>query len=243
MGATGEISTTRDDVPHWENNSKTRIGPTMKIPTDWTFESVEVATAFDRHVRSQLPWYELATGMVAHIARHYIPKSGTVLDIGCSTGNIGNALRPTLESRTANFIPIEASKEMADLYAGPNKDGLLVADVTDIEIPPFDVAICFLVLMFIPPERRERLMERLRASRKKGGVIIVFDKFESPYGYIGTVMWRLALAGKVATGVDATDIIQKELSLMGTQRPLMQNETTDMTKVFQFGNFAGWVID
>tara|TARA_R110000824_G_scaffold55027_4_gene151619 strand:+ start:10679 stop:11326 length:648 start_codon:yes stop_codon:yes gene_type:complete len=215
----------------------------MKIPTDWTFESVEVATAFDRHVRSQLPWYELATGMVAHIARHYIPRCGTVLDIGCSTGNIGNALKPTLDSRAANFIPIESSKEMADLYNGPNKENLLIDDVTDIEIPEFDVAICFLVLMFIPPERRQELVDRLRASRKKGGAIIIFDKLESPHGYIGTVMWRMALAGKVATGVDPTDIISKELSLMGTQRPLMYDETTDMTQVFQFGNFAGWVID
>ena len=132
---------------------------------------------------------------------------------------------------------------MADLYAGPNKENLIVDDVTQIEIPEFDVAICFLVLMFIPPEKRKQLIDRLKTSRKKGGAIIVFDKVESPRGYIGTVMWRMALAGKVATGVDPTDIISKELSLMGTQRPLMQNEIEGMTQVFQFGNFAGWVID
>lgn len=215
----------------------------MRIPSDWSFESVEVATAFDRHVRSQLPWYELATGMVAHIARHYIPKKGTVLDIGCSTGNIGNALAPTLDSRGARLIPIESSAEMSKLYTGPQPENMLVDDVCQIEIPRFDVAVCFLVLMFLPVEDRRNLLDRLRRNMKPGGALIVFDKFEPPAGYIGTVMWRLALAGKVAQGVEPTDIINKELSLMGTQRPLSPFETDGMRQVFQFGNFAGWVIE
>ena len=215
----------------------------MRIPDDWSFESVEISTAFDRHVRSQLPWYELATGMVSHIARHYIPIKGTVLDIGCSTGNIGNALNPTISSRGAKLIPIESSVEMSKLYAGPQPENLIVDDVCQIEIPRFDVAICFLVLMFLPVEQRRNLLATLRRNMKPGGAIIVFDKFESPAGYIGTVMWRLALAGKVAQGVDPTDIISKELSLMGSQRPLYRNETEDMEQVFQFGNFAGWVLE
>jgi len=215
----------------------------MKIPSDWTFESVEVATAFDRHVRSQLPWYDLATGMVAHIARHYIPHGGTVLDIGASTGNIGNAIKAAVDTRHAEFIPIEASKEMAAIYRGPSPERLLIEDCTTLDLPEYDVAVCFLLLMFIPVERRINFLKNLRAKRKPGGAIIIFDKCANPKGYIGTVMWRLALAGKVAMGVDPSDIISKELSLMGTQRPLMESETVDMTKVFQFGSFAGWVID
>ena len=56
----------------------------MDIPREWTFENTDVASGFDRHVREQLPWYDLVTGAVAHIARHYIPKDGLVYDIGAS---------------------------------------------------------------------------------------------------------------------------------------------------------------
>jgi malate dehydrogenase (oxaloacetate-decarboxylating)(NADP+) len=48
---------------------------TVKIPTDWTFRNADVAKGFDRHVREQLPWYGIATGAVAHIARHFVAIS------------------------------------------------------------------------------------------------------------------------------------------------------------------------
>ena len=94
-------------------------GPSFAIPTHWTFRDQQVAAGFDRHVREQLPWYELATGAVAHVARHYVPEFGTVYDLGASTGNIGRALAPTLTARKAKLIPVESSQEMACLYAGP----------------------------------------------------------------------------------------------------------------------------
>lgn len=91
----------------------------MDIPRNWTFENSEIATGFDRPVREQLPWYDLATGSIAHIARHYIPQDGLVYDIGAATGNIGGALQPTLTDRNAWLISIESSGEMAELYNGP----------------------------------------------------------------------------------------------------------------------------
>src|SRR5690606_24935311 len=88
-------------------------------PGEWTFEDGRVASAFDRHVREQLPWYDLATGAVAHICRHYIPDGGLVYDIGASTGNIGRAIEKTLEQRRARLVAIEPSKAMRDMYVGP----------------------------------------------------------------------------------------------------------------------------
>jgi hypothetical protein len=39
------------------------------IPKEWTFHSDAVADKFDRHVREQLPWFDLAAQAVAHFAR------------------------------------------------------------------------------------------------------------------------------------------------------------------------------
>ena len=61
-----------------------------------------VARGFDRHVREQLPWYDLATNAILHVARHYIPQDGLVYDFGASTGNIGRALAPILKERTSS---------------------------------------------------------------------------------------------------------------------------------------------
>ena len=213
----------------------------MTIPRDWTFKTSDVATEFDQHVREQLPWYDLTTGVVAHVARHYIPEGGRVYDIGASTGNIGAALADTLISRRAEFIPIDNSAAMADIYQGPGN--LIVADAAEYDYEPFDLAVLFLCLMFVPPSKREAFVGRLRQRLRPGGAIIIFDKCEPVTGYVATVLWRLALAGKAAAGVDAREILAKELSLGGVQRPINPQEIAPATEIFRFGDFAGWVIE
>lgn len=214
----------------------------MDIPRNWTFENSEIATGFDRHVREQLPWYDLATGSIAHIARHYIPQDGLVYDIGAATGNIGRALQPTLTDRNARLISIESSSEMAELYNGPGK--LLVANALAVDYQPFDFAVLFLVLMFMPIQYRPRLLSTLRKFLNPGGAILVFDKCEAASGYLATVLWRLTLAGKVSAKVSPSEIIAKELSLAGVQRPLKPDEVCcGAIPYFQFGEFRGWVIE
>lgn len=213
----------------------------MDIPTNWTFQTDDVAQSFDRHVREQLPWYELVIGAVAHIARHYITDGATVYDLGCATGQIGRSLADAIAKRRVTFLPIDNSEAMARAYVGPGE--VVVADVGAVQFVPFDVAISFLCLSFLPTADRRAVLLRLRHARKVGGVIIVVDKTESRGGYLGSALSRLALAGKVATHVPASEIIAKELSLVGVQRPLEQVEIGKATEVFRFGDFAGWVID
>lgn len=215
----------------------------MDIPTDWTFNRHDIAAGFDHHVREQLPWYDLATGAVAHIVRHYLPEGGLIYDIGASTGNIGKALATTITSRTASLIALEKSPEMAARYAGPGV--CQVADATAYDFEWCDIVICFLVLMFIPPAKRKAMVKAMADKLKPGGAMIIVDKVEYQDGYLSSVMHRLTIAGKVATGADPGEIIAKELSLAGAQRPLptwfVQNIPLRMVEVFRFGEFAGWI--
>lgn len=214
----------------------------MNIPRNWTFKDSGVAAGFDRHVREQLPWYDLTTGVIAHIARHYIPENGLVYDIGASTGNIGNAIAETLKSRNARLIAIENSDQMADLYAGPGE--LVITDATEFHFEQCDFVVCFLVLMFIKPRLRAALVSRLIESLNPGGAMVILDKCVPVAGYPSVVLQRLALAGKIAAGVTAEEVVEKELSLGGVQRPLHSNELPgNAIEIFRFGDFAGWLIE
>lgn len=212
----------------------------LTIPADWTFSSLDVAETFDSHVRQQLPWYDLATGLVAQVARHYIPHGGLVYDLGASTGNIGRALETTLSARSARLIPVESEKAMAAMYDGPGE--LLIADVLDVEFEDFDVAVAFLLFMFVPVAERAGLFETLRRHLRPGGAIVVVDKQEAPAGYLGSVLRSLTLAGKVATRTSSADIVAKELSLSGVQRPMPAGWPPAGREVFRFGEFVGWVV-
>jgi tRNA (cmo5U34)-methyltransferase len=214
----------------------------MDIPSNWTFETPGVAAGFDRHVREQLPWYELATNAVTHIARHYIAEGGLVYDLGAATGNIGRAIAPVLEDRSAKLIGIEPSAEMVKCYEAPGE--IVCAKAEDVDYQGFDLAVVFLTLMFVEPRKRIQLMTRLRHACRPGGAIVVFDKLEPASGYLSTVFYRLTLAGKRAAGVGADEIIEKELSLCGVQRPIVEGQLGGESYLwFKFGDFAGWVIE
>ena len=218
----------------------------MKIPAEWTFSSNEVASNFDSHVREQLPWYDMATDAIALIARHYICQEGRVYDIGSSTGNIGRALAPTLASRHAEFIALDNSPQMVARYDGPGQ--CVLHDAMDYRFEPFDVAVCFLVLMFMPPGVRRNWLRELTSLIRPGGALIVFDKTDcAGGGYLSTVIHRMTIAGKMKGGASPAEIIEKELSIGGVQRPLssqfMHIAVPTAVEVFRFGEFAGWVIE
>ena len=99
-------------------------------------------------------------------------------------------------------------------------------------------------LMFVRPSERQNLIKRLKKWCRPGGAIVVFDKIVPEAGYIQTVMSRLTLAGKIAAGVDPKEVIDKELSLGGVQRPICPEQLgSDAFLWFKFGDFAGWIIE
>lgn len=210
---------------------------------DWTFENNDVASGFDRHVREQLPWYDLATEMVVHLARNYVGKGGRVYDIGASTGNIGRAMQPLVFGRSVDFVAIESSKEMCERYDGPGV--LHHADAVTYPYQSFDLAIVFLTLMFIKPEYRQPLVNRLFARCAPGGAVVIVDKDGTGGGYPKTVMQRLTMAGKLWQGAEPAAVLNKEMALQGVQRPLDVRIFAQHAPIefFRFGEFAGWVLE
>lgn len=216
----------------------------IDIPSNWTFNDIKVATNFDNHVREQLPWYDMVSGAIAQIANHYIPEKGTVYDIGASTGNVELALKSILVERSANFIPIEKSKQMADMYTGDNP--VVVEDATEHTFKDFDFGVMFLTMMFIPPHRRTLLLDSMMDSLRDDGALVIVEKTIPTGGYVSTVLSRLTLKAKMESGAKPDDIIKKELSLSGVQRPINPETLFNpykYTEFFRYGEFGGYIIE
>ena len=216
----------------------------MEIPNEWTFKSESIATNFDYHVREQLPWYDLATRIVGHLVKNYTPKNGLIYDIGASTGNIGNAISEIIKERNATLISIEESKEMCLL----NKSTGEVININALEynFKKHDVAVLFLVLMFIPTSKRKLFILNLIENLNTGGILIVFDKVSSN-GYMQNVLQRLTMSEKILNGSNCDDVIKKEFALSGLQRPIDSDFFDFLPNkkhtVFKFGEFIGYVIE
>lgn len=207
---------------------------------DFTFSGQMTGDKFTAHVNEQLPFYQLVTDATAMIVRNYLPKDGLVYDIGASTGNISKAIQPFAESRNARVVSIEESESMAQTWQGYGD--LFVADAAGYDYKNFDVAVCFLVLMFMSLEQRASLIAKLKSKMKSGGAIVIVDKLLVDGGYFGTVMRRLTFDWKLRNGASPDQIITKELSLSGVQRPMTINELPDAKEFFRFGEFVGWII-
>ena len=213
----------------------------MQIPENWTFNNSNVVANFDKHVIEQLPWYPLATNMVAHLVRAYLPENGTLIDFGCSTGNITRVTSDTILARKAKAISIDNSQEMAKAFKGVGE--LVIDDMESYKTPKFDVAICFLSIMFMKVNSRKKFINSLMNNCKTGGVIIVVDKFQLFDGYLGTAISRLTLSNKIASGCSCEDIVKKELSISGVQRPMKTDDLKYFTKWLQVGEFAGYIFE
>jgi tRNA (cmo5U34)-methyltransferase len=208
---------------------------------DWTFKSNEVVDEFDAHVREQLPWYELVTESIVYIARNYLPKEGLIYDIGASTGNMAKALEELVEERNAVLYAVEESPEMCSIFKKNHPDKFLIEmDATNLHYEKFDVAIVMLTAMFFPVARQTDFFNNLFNKLNEGGAIIVVDKSCDEDGYFATVMKRLTLYWKLKNGATPENIIKKELSLSGIQRPI---KMFGGKQFFQLGEFKGWVIE
>lgn len=71
----------------------------------------------------------------------------------------------------------------------------------------------------------------------------VFDKLATQAGHIGSVIYRLTLAAKYEAGASADEVIRKELSLAGVQRPMSEAELPGFAPIFRFGDFAGFLYE
>lgn len=214
----------------------------LTIPRNWTFSSNDVAGGFDAHVRAELPWYELASNMVAHLARHYIPTNGLVYDIGASTGNFARLLESEITARGSEFVGIERSAEMVAAYNAPFE--IHESDAIAYDFQAHDLSILFLTMMFLPVHTRAQWLQSLIKKTRKGGALIIFDKCESEGGFLSTAIYRMTLNEKIRAGVEPTNVINKELSLSGFQRPIRTGEIpSNAREVFRFGDFAGWVVE
>lgn len=213
----------------------------MRIPENWTFKNKNVVDNFDSHVIEQLPWYPLATKMVEHLIRAYLPNDGLLVDFGCSTGNITKEAKSIITTRNARAISIDNSNEMANAFKGYGE--LIIGDMENCDYPNFDVGVCFLSIMFMKICNREKFINSLIEKCNRGGAIIIVDKLQSFNGYLGTVISRLTLSNKILSGCSHKEIIEKELSISGVQRPMRENDINGFTKWLQIGEFAGFIFE
>jgi tRNA (cmo5U34)-methyltransferase len=214
----------------------------MKIPENWDFNNKETVSCIDEHIPSELPWYPLALNMACFLARCYLGNGSSIIDLGCSTGAVTRHLSETINDRKVSCLSIDSSENMVSEFSGL---GIVkCGDMRNHEsIPEFDVAILMLSLMFTRADGRSDYLHNLEMKCRPGGAIIIVDKILIEPAYLNKNLGKLTSKLKFESGVNEADILKKDLSLCGIQRPTRQEDFffNGYEKWFQAGEFAGYI--
>jgi tRNA (cmo5U34)-methyltransferase len=214
----------------------------------WTFDDPEIVINFNNHIRRHLPWYDMMHDTVVHLIKNYLPRGGTVVDFGASTGNLTDKLLPLVKERFGEIHAVETSKEMRNYMALRFSKEI---ESTHVKVDSFsslmnaDIYVACLTLSFINPAKRQKVLKDM-IDRARTAVIIV-DKVETRSEYLSTVLRRLTTQMKLDAGVSAEEVVAKDLSLSGIQIPLdpylLDLLDDDAKPFFRVGEFAGWIIE
>lgn len=129
-------------------------------PTPWD------AQTYDRASGPQQEW---AVAVLERVAGR-LPTSATVLDVGCGTGRVTEALLELVPD--GRVLAIDASQDMVDLAVKRLGDRARVwrQDVLDLALDePVDVVVSTATLHWVPDHHR--LWQRLAAALRIGGIL------------------------------------------------------------------------
>lgn len=208
----------------------------------WSFKNQAIGSTFTDHVNSQLKWYNLATELFCFYAAHYVYPNARVYDFGCSNGNISRELKKVCPAKRYHMVNIDDSHQMEDNFEG---DGdFLQADYRAVDLEPFDVGFFFLSLMFLPACDQKRMITKALSGLREGGVLLILERFEPLGGYSSLILQRAVHHAKIVGGVKPELAMQKDLSLVGVQRPLTLDVLEDfkVIEIFRYGDFRGFAI-
>lgn len=135
---------------------------------DWAFEARRAAAADDTTENPRIGRSELIDRLVERL-----PGRGRVLDAGCNIGRYA----PLLVAAGFRYTGVDQSAEAIRLARERNPAGSFVHDfLWYMEFPePFDAVISFAVLQHNTMPEKERILPRIAAALRPGGVLMLSE--------------------------------------------------------------------
>jgi len=183
----------------------------------------KVANAFDDMISRSVPRYEDVTKATSKLAKKVCRAGGTVLDLGCSTGN--SLLTIAREIEGLRLVGIDNSAPMLKLARKKAESQgqtleLIEGDLLELALPSCDLAILNYTLQFIPLVGRAEFLGRVFQALNPGGALIITEKLASDGPHIGAILTDLYYDLKRENHYSELEISQKREALENFLIPL-----------------------
>ncbi len=218
----------------------------------------QVATVFDDMLSRSVPLYSELQRMVVEIGRQVV-TSGTVYDIGCSTGNtllgISDALSPDSAVRLVGLEPSPAMREQAEKKLAetvrPDRVEIWEASVQDVpSLPDAQLITMLYTMQFVRPLLRPKVLHMCHESLRPGGVLIMAEKILAESSELRPMFVDFYHDYKHRMGYSSTEILRKREALENVLIPFTMQENLSLLRdvgftvaepLLQWYNFAAFV--
>jgi tRNA (cmo5U34)-methyltransferase len=187
---------------------------------------------FDRHVARSVPNYEAGHRLIEQLSDFFVKKDSVGYEIGTSTGTLLRQLARRHPHGT-RWIGIDLERAMidyarnADGKTAPNVEYLL-ADACEVDYQPSDFIVSYYMVQFIPPRRRQSLIDLIYQSLNWGGAFVLFEKVRAPDARFQDIMSSLYVDYKLENGYSPEEVLGKASSLKGVLEPFSTRGNLDL---------------
>lgn len=239
-----------------DNTDTDKIFSEIQKPSDFQFNG-NVAGVFDDMVSRSVPFYEEMQRMTAELAGQYAQPGTKIYDLGCSTGTT-MLLMDKYVPEGIGFVGIDDSPEMIDKcreklsqYKISRSVELQVADLGhDVPVENASVVAMVLVLQFIRPLHRKKILKKIFDGMQPGGVFILIEKILTENTSFNREYIDFYYEYKRRNQYSELEISQKREALENVLIPYKTSENIKMLKkagfqenevFFRWYNFTGIV--
>ena len=200
-------------------------------PDSFIFDRA-VAPIFPSMAERSIPNYHAAHALHAAIALDgFLDHGSKVLDIGASRAGFVKHLKTQIERAHSLEIPRNLQITATDI--SPDMCSHMAADFPDIEVvqedirsqeffgreEKYDVVNCSYVIQFVPPDEQVRVLRKVASLVKKGGVLFLGQKEQSP-GVAGNLLHNSYIQFRLANGYSREEIRRKTEALANSMWPI-----------------------
>ncbi len=204
---------------------------------NWSF-SGEVSKNFDQHISRSVPLYHEGHDLVCKISDFFLRPDSLCYELGCSTGTLSVKLAERNKHKeNVKIIGIDREVDMIN-KANEKKGSLNIEficdDILQYELEKSDLIVCYYTVQFIRPSERQRFIDKIYASLKWGGALILFEKIRACDARFQDIATSLYNDFKLNNGYSPDQIVAKARSLIGILEPFSTNGNLDLMKRANF---------
>ena len=223
-----------------------------------------VAQVFDDMANRSIPFYSQVEGMTASLAATFWQDDTAIYDLGCSTATCSLLILDEIR-RQRGMIPggfeIQALDSSAPMCVEAREkirvrgieEGIIHirhGDILDIDIRNASVVVMNYTLQFIPPLKRESLVQSIYQGLAENGVLLVSDKTLQNHTDVSRIFIDKYYDYKRSRGYSELEISQKREALENVLIPYHIREEEELFRkcgfdsvdiYFSWYNFSSFI--